>query len=162
MAFVSLHLDYCNALLFGLPKYQFDRLQKVQNNAVRVTFQIAKFDHITPVLFYLHWLPVMFRVQFKLLLFFYKSLHNQSPSYIKDLLSLEPAANYALRSSAQSLLSIPKVNCAIFGDRAFAHAAPVLWNSLPLAIRTSSSLAIFKKQLKTFLFKKAFNLLEYF
>ena len=159
-AFVSSHLDYCNALLFGLPKYQLDRLQKVQNAAARVTFQIAKFDHITPALIDLHWLPVTFRVQFKLLLFVYKSLHNQSPSYIKDLLSLKPAANYALRSSAQSLLFVPKVNCSTLGDRAFAHAAPVLWNSLPLTIRTSSSLAIFKKQLKTFLFKKAFNLLE--
>ena len=100
-AFVSSHLDYCNALLFGLPKYQLDRLQKVQNAAARVTFQIAKFDHITPALIDLHWLPVTFRVQFKLLLFVYKSLHNQSPSYIKDLLFLKPAANYALHSSAQ-------------------------------------------------------------
>ena len=105
---------------------------------------------------------VTFRVQFKLLLFVYKSLHNQSPSYINDLLSLKPAANYALCSSAQSLLFVPKVNCSTLGDRAFAHAAPVLWNSLPLTIRTSSSLAIFKKQLKTFLSNKAFNLLEWF
>jgi len=44
------------------------------------------------------------------------------------------------------------------GDRAIAH---VLWNSLPSTIRTSSSLAIFKKQLKTFLFKKAFDLLDF-
>ena len=105
-------------------------------------------------------ISVTFRVQFKLLLFVYKSLHNQSPSYIKDLLSLKPAANYAFRSSAQSLLFVPKVSCSTLGDRAFAHSAPVLWNSLPLTIRTSSSLAIFKKQLKTFIFKKAFNLLE--
>ena len=48
-AFVSLHLDYCNALLFGLPKYQLDRLQEVQNAAGRVTFQIAKFDHISNI-----------------------------------------------------------------------------------------------------------------
>ena len=47
-AFISSHLDYCNALLFGLPKYQLDRLQKVQNAAARVIFQISKFDHITP------------------------------------------------------------------------------------------------------------------
>ena len=157
-AFVSSHLDYCNALLFGLPKYQIDRLQKVQNAAARVIFRIAKFDHITPALIDLHWLPVSFRVQFKLLLLVYKALHNQSPSYINDLLSLKPATNYALRSSAKSLLVVPKVNCSTLGDRAFAHAAPVLWNSLPLTIRTSSSLAIFKKQLKTFLFKKAFDL----
>ena len=131
-AFVSWHLDYCNTLLFGLPKYQLDRLQKVQNAAARVIFQIAKFDHITPALIDLHRLPVTFRVQIKLLLFVYKSLHNQSPSYIKGLLSLMPAANYTLRSCAKSLPFVPKVNCSTIGDRAFAHTAPGLWNSLPL------------------------------
>ena len=60
--FISSHLDYCNAFLFGLPKYQLDRLQKVQNAAARVIFQIPKFDHITPALIDLHWLPVTFRV----------------------------------------------------------------------------------------------------
>ena len=106
----------------------------------------------------LHWLPVMFRVQFKLLLIVYKSLHNRSPLYIKDLLFLKPAANYSLRSSTQSLLFVPKVSCSTLEDHVFAHAAPVLSNSLPLIIRTSRSLAIFKEQPKTFLFKKAFNL----
>jgi len=47
-AFVSSHLDYCNMLLFGLPKYQLGCLQEVQNAAAGVFFQIAKFDHITP------------------------------------------------------------------------------------------------------------------
>ena len=117
-------------------------------------------DHITPALIDLHWLPVTLRLQFKLLLLVYKSLHNQSPPYIEDLLSLKPATNYALRSSTQSLLFVPKANCSSPGDRAFAHAAPVLWNSLPLTIRTSSSLAIFKKQLKTFSFRKAFSLFQ--
>lgn len=113
--------------------------------------QIAKFDHITPALIDLHWLPVTFRVQFKLLLLVYKSLHNQSPSYITDLLSVKPAANYALRSSAKSLLLVPKVNCSTLRDWAFAHAALVLWNSLSVTIRSRSSLAIFKKQLKMIL-----------
>ena len=59
--------------------------------------------------------------------------------------------------SSQFLLSVPRVNCSTFGGRAFTHAAPVLWNSLPLTIRSSSSTSIFKKRLKTFLFKKAFK-----
>ena len=54
-AFVSLNGDYCNALPFGVRKYQLDRLQ---NATPRVTFQIAKFYHITPALIDLHWLPV--------------------------------------------------------------------------------------------------------
>ena len=138
-----------NALLFGLPKYQLDRLQKVRKAAARVIFRLALACSI-----------VQSSVQ--IASFCLQALHNQSPSYINDLLFLKPAANYALRSSAKSLLVVPKVNCSTLGDRAFAHATAVLWNSLPLTIRTSSSLAIFKKQLKTFLFKKAFDLLEQF
>ena len=87
-------------------------------------------------------------------------IRNQSPPHAKDLLSLKPGTSYALRSSAQFLLFVPKANCSSLGDRVFAHAAPVLWNSLPLTIRTSSSHAIFKKQLKTFLFRKAFSLFQ--
>ena len=127
---------------------------------LKMIFQILKFNHITPALIDLHWFPVTFRVQFKLILFVYKSLCNQSPPYIKDLLSLKPPTNYALCLSAHTLLFVPKANCSSLGDWAFAHAAPVLWNSLSLTIRTSSSLAIFKKQLKTFLFRKAFSLFQ--
>ena len=81
-AFLSSHLDFCTALFFGLPKYQLERLQKVQNAAARVILQLSKFDYITPALVDLHWLPIKFRVQFKLLLIVYESLHNQAPDYI--------------------------------------------------------------------------------
>jgi len=122
--------------------------------------EIAKIEHITPAPIDRHWLPVTFRVQFKLLLIVYKSLHNQCPPYIKDLLFLKRSNHLVIIPFARlhNLLYVPKVSCSTLADRAFAHAAPVLWNSLPLTIRTSSSLAIFKKQLRTFLFKKAFNL----
>ena len=76
---VTSHLDYCNSILFGGPKYQIDRLQKVLNAAARLIFRIPKFDHISPALFHLHWLPVAYRVHFKLLLLVYKSLNNQGP-----------------------------------------------------------------------------------
>ena len=75
-AFVSSHLDYCNPLLFGLPKYQLDRRQKVQNAAARVILQLSKFDQITAAFVALHWL-IKFRVQFKLLLIVYEPLHNR-------------------------------------------------------------------------------------
>ena len=101
----------------------------------RVIFQIAKFDHTTPTLIDLHWLPaVTFRIQFKLLLLVYKSLHNRSPSYSEDhcMLSLKPAGNYTVRSFAQSLLFVPEVNCSTWQDRTFAHTKPVVWNLLSL------------------------------
>ena len=81
-AFVTSKLDYCNALLYGLPKYRLQRLQYVQNTAARVVFQVSKFQHITPVLSELHRLPIQYRIIFKILLLVYKSLNGTSPSYL--------------------------------------------------------------------------------
>ena len=67
-AFVTSHLDYRNSLLYGLPQYQYDRLQKVRNVAARVTCLIPTFEHISPVLKVLHWLPVKYRVECKIAL----------------------------------------------------------------------------------------------
>ena len=66
-AFATFHLDFCNSLLFGLPTYQQERLQKVLNAAARVTSLTPKYVHITPVLIQLQWLPVMQRLEFKIL-----------------------------------------------------------------------------------------------
>ncbi len=66
-AFISNRLDYCNALLTGIPQKHIARLQLLQNAAARVLTRKKKYDHITPVLRSLHWLPVNFRIDFKIL-----------------------------------------------------------------------------------------------
>jgi len=63
-AFISSKLDYCCSLLYGLPKHMISSLQSVQNTAARIVTLAKKFDHITPVLIQLHWLPVHFRILF--------------------------------------------------------------------------------------------------
>ena len=62
---VSLRLDYCNSLLYGVPKYKINYLQRVQNIAVRIVTRCSWWDHITPYLEYLHWLPVECRIEVK-------------------------------------------------------------------------------------------------
>ncbi len=84
-----------------------------------------------------------------------------APSYISDLL-IEHNVNRSLRSSNQRLLFIPKTRRKCRGDRAFATAAPRLWNDLPLFIRMASSVAIFKSKLKTYLFDKTFILMKHY
>ena len=81
-AFVTSKLDYCNSFLFGLPKYQMRRLQNVQNTAARIACRIGKYERITPVLVDLHWLPVYYRIVFKILLLVYKSINGMSPGYL--------------------------------------------------------------------------------
>ena len=122
---------------------------------MRVVCLVPKFDHITPVLRRLHWLPVRYRVMFKILLLVYKALHVKAPSYISGLLKAKPAGRYSLRSDCQDLLAVPRTMFKTLGDRAFAKAGPSLWNELPVDIRRAASVETFKSQLKTFLFRKA-------
>ena len=87
---MSSKLDYCNALLIGLPKYQTDRLQSVLNTGTHIITFTCKYDHITPALVRLHWLPVCYRIRFKVLLLTYKALNDLSPeyTYLSFLISL--------------------------------------------------------------------------
>ncbi|CAL9704696.1 unnamed protein product [Knipowitschia caucasica] len=112
-------------------------------------------EHITPVLLSLHWLPVAFRIKFKMLLLVFKSLHDLAPSYLTDLLTLHTPGR-ALRSSDQLLLHCPRSRLKTRGDRAFAVAGPKLWNALPYSIRAAPSVESFKSQLKTHFFALAF------
>ncbi len=101
----------------------------------------------------LHWLPICFRVDFKMLLLVYKSRNGLAPTYLCELLT-EYQPIRSLRSSNQDLLSTPKSRLKCRGDRAFSIAPPRLWNALPLSIRQASSVNIFKSRLKTFYFLK--------
>ena len=158
-AFISSRLDYCNSLLYGLPTYQLNKLQRVQNAAARIIRRLPKFCHITPVLRELHWLPVKFRIDYKILLLTYKGLHEMCPDYLKDLLVICNNKRYNLRSSDSLLLKNPSFkSSSTLGDRSFQVAAPILWNALPGDIRDITNLDSFKRSLKTYLFKIAFDL----
>lgn len=87
-AFVTSHLDNCNSILFGLPPYQQDCLQKVLNAAAQVICFIPMYDHITPTLIKLHWLPVKQRIEFKIALLLFKAVNGLSPVYLTNLLQI--------------------------------------------------------------------------
>lgn len=158
-AFITSRVDYCNGLLYGLPKYELAKLQRVQNAAARLLTCIRRYDHITPVLRALHWLPISYRIQFKILLLTFKALHGMAPDYIRDLITIRQHSRYSLRSSSSIVLEFPQGKMLrSFGDRAFSVAAPKLWNALPLDLRNISSLSTFKSCLKLHLFKSAFSL----
>ena len=151
-AFITSKLDMD---MFGLHEYQVNRLQKIQNHAARLVTKTPGNMHLTLVLKHLHWLPIRQRVEYKLLLHVYRALSGQGPSCMSDLVHQYIPAR-SLRSAAELQLAVPRTH-STFGDRAFSSAAPRLGNSLPIGVRRSSSLQIFKRRLKTYLFGYAFG-----
>lgn len=156
-AFITSKLDYCNALLNGLPSTLITCLQRIQNIAARIVTLTKKSCHITPVLYRLHWLPVEQRIKYKVLLLVFKCQHDMAPAYLKDLIRpYQPVKE--LRSASQHLLEEPTsrpLNC--YADRAFGRAGPRLWKEIPLELRDESSLETFKSNLKTHLFKEYYD-----
>ena len=150
-ALITSRMDYCNSLMYGMNQSLVDRLQRCQNHAARIITLRRKYDHISPVLCDLHWLRVKYRIQFKVLLLTYKALNGMAPIYLKDLLVIHAPVR-SLRSQNDNLLLTPRYRLDGYGKRSFAVAAPFLWNSLPIDIKKSPSLDIFKRRLKTHLF----------
>ena len=118
--------------------------------AARFVTGARKFDHISPLLVKLHWLPISYRVVFKLLLLVFKALNGLGPRYLVELHHYQNLSR-TLRSNSLELLLQQKSNTKTYGDRAFSICAPRLWNSIPLDIRKSNSVSTVKKQLKTYL-----------
>ena len=127
------------------------RCFKIQNSAARVVEKKRKYDHITETLKELHWLPVEARIKFKLMTYVWKSLNGMAPPYLTNMLTLKKGLRN-LRSDDLALLNEPRTNRKTMGDIAFEKAGPVLWNKLPIKIRTAETLIGFVSKLKTHLF----------
>ena len=65
-AVIMSRTDYSNSLLVSIPSTQLSKLQRLQNAAACLVSKVAKYDHITPTLVNLHWLPVTYRVNVKI------------------------------------------------------------------------------------------------
>ena len=118
---ITSRLDYCNIFYQGIPDKLLTKLQRVQNVAARILTCTKTYDHITPILKSLHWLPVKGRVEYKLLLTIYKTVNGRS-QYVSTLLKkYVPGAS--LRSKDKSLLTVPDFRLDTFGRRSFQYAA---------------------------------------
>ena len=120
-ALVIGRIDYCNSILYGLPARELTKLQRLQNSAARITFNIPKMCHVAPVLRELHWLPIQFRIQFKFIMITFKVINGQGPIYLQELVKLQQDGAYKLRSSNKGLiLQAPNaITKETLGDRAY-------------------------------------------
>ena len=155
-AFITCRLDQCNSLLYGLPDTHIARLQRIQNSAARLVTRTRSSEHITPVLRKLHWLPVKYRITYKILILTYKCIHGAAPIYLQELIQ-EYKPCRKLRSSSQFNLVSTCVSTLSYGHRSFRKASADLWNKLPQHIKYCQTINQFKTSLKTHLFTMAFD-----
>ena len=155
-ALVTSKLDNLNCLLYGIPDYLLKRLQLIQNNRARLVTRTRKYESITPVLMKLHWLPVKFRIRYKMMLLCFKVLNGEAPKYLTAML-IPYKPSRTLRSATKSLLVEPTSRLKQFGERAFSVAGPKLWNALPDSVKSCGSTDAFKRALKTHLFREAYG-----
>ena len=152
-------LDYGSATFAGLPKQLIDRLQSVQNAAVRLIFKACRQDHIQPLLRRLHWLRMPERISFRLAMLVYRCLHGSAPSYLASNLQRVSLLNASqrLHSSITSALVSSRTVRSTIGDRTFPATAASVWNNLPESVRSSPLLQVFRSRLKTELFAWSYS-----
>ena len=150
-------LDYCNAVLAGLPKVTTAPLQQAQNAAARLILGLASHDHVTTALRHLHWLPVQYRITYKLCLLMHLMHIQKAPSYLKDTVTATASVSSRgrLRSASSSRYEQPRMRLK-FGQHCFSYAVPAAWNTLPPSLQQLTNTDSFKRQLKTVLFERAF------
>ena len=127
-ALISIRLDYCNSILYNLPKNSILRLQRIQNQAARILTNTPRRDHITEVLIDLHWL----RIVYKLLILTFKAfIYRTAPLYLCELIEQQKSSTNTRTRLANDafLLKLPppSSNCSDnFFDRSFTYGAPLM------------------------------------
>ena len=149
-ALVHSRLDYCNSVLGRLSWSLVQQLQSVLNSVARLIFGLKRFNHITPALIDLHWLPYQQRITYKLCMIMFKCLRGSAPAYLADYCTSTSlvSGRSALRSAAHGDIVVP-CHRTDLGLRSFALAGPSRWNALPVGLRSSFvGLDTFAKHLK--------------
>ena len=109
---------------------------------------MPRYDHVTPILCSLHWLPIKFRIQCKIAMITFKVIHNLVPAYLSDLVTIKRGSHYNLKSSKSITLFNPSAKYKrTLGERSFKAAALKIWNSLPDNIRNQSNINQFRFRL---------------
>ena len=111
----------------------------LEDSSARLITGTRRREHISPVLFALHWLPIRQRIKFKLLLLVYRCLHQMAPAYLSELITPYTPAR-SLRSADSNLITTNRYRGEGCGRRRFYECGPILWNKLPSSVENADSI----------------------
>lgn len=146
-ALVLSKLDYASSLYIGLPKKTLQRLQGVINYGARLVCGLKKYDHISPALKSLGWLPIQQRIELRVLSHVHHSIWGNAPQYLKKICPKHTPLR-TLRSSALTRCQTPRYRCKTKGGRSLAAQGATLWNNLPTELQNTKSFPSFKRKLQ--------------
>jgi len=152
--------DYCNAVVYGTPAYAVRCLQAILNATGRLITGTRLNEHITPIFRdTLHWLPITQRIDYEIALMAYICVHGSSPAYFHGI--CHPVASVegraTLRSANYRELVEPQMRGKRYGPCSFCVATPFVWNSVLFHLRNDINREQFARDLKTFLFARAYS-----
>ena len=144
-------INYCNILFLNCSSKNLDKLQKLQNTAVRLIFNLPPRSSISDKYAELKLLNVNQYIVFKCLLFVHKFFRNEVPDCIRNLLTIQDETNRLL---------IVKYFDSSFARKTFSYCAPRYWNKLPLTIKLTHNTETFKFLTKMALLENQNNILS--
>jgi len=150
LSLVLSRLVYGSDTLNVITKCLMDRLQSVLKAAARLVCNSCKYDRISRLLRNLHWLRVPERIKFRLAFLMFRCRNQTAPEYLAMELqwAVEVESRRRLQSASSQRLVVRRTRLRTVCDRAISAATPRLWNSLPVDVVASQSLATFKARLK--------------
>jgi hypothetical protein len=145
-------LDYCALVYNDVTDELNGRLQSLINCAIRFIFSLKRDEHITPFRHQLGWLSVRNRRLYFLGIEMYKISRGMSPSYLSEIfIKPDSLIRRSSRLALEHAYQIPIHRTETY-HRSFHLAGIYLWNSLPTAIVSSSTVTEFKRKLHIHLF----------
>jgi len=158
VSLVFSRLDYCNAILAGLPRSTIAPRQRVQNAAARLVARLGPYDHVSATLKDRHLLPIEQRIVFKLCVLMHQVHIGLAPSCLRECVTAsdDVTSRPRLRFTSSQRYERPHMRLK-FGERSFSSAGPRAWNSLPSSLQELTDTKTFRCKLKTFLFQQAYN-----
>ena len=151
----SSQLDYCNSFFFGTSKENITKLQRIQDNLIGIVKNKPRRTHASDLLIDLHWLPISSCVQFDIALMAFKVLNTGTPQYLSDQIHVQTDARNTRNSGSRRLHQLISTGHA--ASRGFQYAEPTVWNSLPNELHLTTVIDPFKKSLKTYLVRIAYD-----